>query len=153
MNKKLTGIVLGATALTGAVGTPELIEANKEMPIEQVQEFTQRKDYKKWENAKILKDVYIPRRNVLVGNRAFEHRGYEVEILSKEVEGDLLKVEVQWNGRTETIRFKNPPILVSDGTKRKVYDETLDQEIEIDNFKLDPEEALKEIIVQTIERL
>src|SRR6056297_1395209 len=152
MNKKLTGIVLGVTAL-GATGTPELIEANKEMPIEQVQEFTQRKDYKKWENAKILKDIYVPRKNVVFGKRTFEKDGKEVEIVSKELEGDLLKVVVNYNGKTETIRFKNPPLKVSTGNKKKVYDETLGEEIEVDIFEYNPEKALKEIIIQTLNSL
>lgn len=54
------------------------------------------------------------------------------------------------DGSVEIERFKfyNPPILVPDGTKRTVTE--LGKEVEIDNFKEDPEKAVRQILAETI---
>ena len=58
---------------------------------------------------------------------------YDIESISEE--NGLLKVIVKGQGKRNPFYFKNPPIMVPDG----------------DDFKEDHEEALKQILLQTLE--
>jgi hypothetical protein len=72
---------------------------------------------------------------------------YEIESISEE--NGLLKVIVKGQGNRKPCYFKDPPIIVPAGTKRiEIID---DKEIEIDNYKEDHEESLKQILLQTLE--
>ena len=81
--------------------------------------------------------------------------GFDVTVLEKSIEGDMLKVVVDATFKGKPINidnplyYKNPPILVPDGTKRSITN-NLGVTYEIDNFKEDPEEAFKNIIIDTI---
>jgi hypothetical protein len=56
-----------------------------------------------------------------------------------------------WSG-DGIMQFINPPILVPDGTKSTITNEIDGEkyELEVDNFKEDLDEALKQIVEQTI---
>ena len=85
----------------------------------------------------------------------FTKYGFDIELLEVGIEGELLKViaRATKNGQevfaSNPLYYKNPPILVPDGTKKPFTNE-LGITYMIDNFKEDLEEALREIVGQTI---
>lgn len=85
----------------------------------------------------------------------FAMDGYNVTVLEKAIEGDMLKVVVEATFKGKTVNvdnplyYKNPPILVPDGTKQSVTN-NFGVTYEIDNFKEDPVESFKKIIIDTL---
>lgn len=87
----------------------------------------------------------------------FSFKGYDIEILGQPIEENgLLKVSVKAykDGKKlfvdNPLLYKNPPIMVHDGTYYKTTLPTINDEIDAPNFVEDPLQALKEIIVETI---
>lgn len=153
INKTISGLLLTVGALGGTMA-PEVIEQNKEYSIEQVEAKLVATLNISKDKADILSRVFIARENMLLGKRKFNYKGYKIEIVSKEEVDGLLKVVVTAEEGGKALKlnnpyfFKNPPIKVPDGTKRTESIEGTD--VELDNFKIDPEAALREIIYQTI---
>lgn len=148
MKKTITGIAVGITAL-GGVAAPEAIEYSKEYSKNQVIEFVQTrgKDWRK-KRAEILSKVYVPKENIVLGERKFNYKGYKVTILEKTTKDDLLKVVVraEKNGvsrRFKPFYYKNPPI-----SNKTCTGPTEDLVCEYD---FDAEATLKEIITQTLD--
>jgi hypothetical protein len=91
----------------------------------------------------------------------FELRGYAVVIKELTTEGDLLKVVVSATKDGKEIYpdnplyYKNPPFRVPDGTFHTVIVKDkhtgLTSERQVQGLKEDPLEALKEIIIETLE--
>lgn len=88
---------------------------------------------------------------------SFNYKGVDITITSPPVVvGDRLEVSVSAtrNGKVIPIDnpliFINPPIKVPDGTVH--IEQNIDGvDIEVDNYKEDPQEALKEIVYQVIQ--
>ncbi len=154
IKKTISGALVTVAALGGAAA-PEAIEMNKEYSIEDVNTMIQEPKTISKSKAEILSKIFIARENAIMGKRKFLYKGYKIEIISKEEVDGLLKVVVRAESNGKALKlnnpymFKNPPIKVPDGTKRTETIEGVD--VELDNFKIDPEAALKEIILQTIE--
>lgn len=87
--------------------------------------------------------------------KPYSRHGFDIEILEIGTEIGLLKVIVRAkkNGQyvfvDNPFYFVNPPILVPDGTKKTIVNR-VGQVVQVDNFKEDLVEALKEIVAQTL---
>jgi hypothetical protein len=88
--------------------------------------------------------------------KEFEMDGYSVSFTTPpHVNGRLLECEISVikDGKEiwidNPVQFLNPPVNVPDGTTRKEIDEK-GIEIEHDNMKFDPQEALKTILVRVV---
>lgn len=85
----------------------------------------------------------------------FPGHGFDIEILDVSSEGDLLRVVVRaWKNGQEVLvdnplLFKNPPILVPDGTFTEVTDDH-GKQYNRPNFKEDVSEALRQMIAETL---
>ena len=71
-----------------------------------------------------------------------EIKGHKIKLSE---ERGLLRIDVEGIGKKSPIFIKNPPILVPDGTKKKIVDD-FGNEMEIDNYKEDLEEVLISIV-------
>lgn len=86
----------------------------------------------------------------------FKLDGYEVELFNLHEENGLLTVTVEASKDGKMLvldnpfQFQNPPIMVSDGTYYKVRNDITGKEIKLPNSVENPEQALKEIIINTI---
>ena len=102
-------------------------------------------------NAKKLAKISLPNK--------FAHRGYDIEIVQQPYfNGGLLGVWVKASkdGRElfvdNPLLYKNPPTRVPNGSFR-IGKDFKNRDINIPNFVENPEKALKEIIIQTVEVL
>jgi len=83
----------------------------------------------------------------------FIRKGFEIEIISMSEENEMLKIiATAWkNGKRvfvdNPLYYKNPPIQVPVG-KKKIKLEGKD--VEVDEFMVNPDEALKEMVADTI---
>ena len=142
--------IAGTVALVGMIATPTYFSLDKyetpnnktqvEMNIEKMDSFQKSKN-----KAQILVKEKIN----------FTKNGIQVKIIQIEEKDGLLKVIVEAKRGKEVLKvdnplfFKNPPIKVSTGKYHKEI--TNGEEIDVANFEVNPAEALKEIIIQTIE--
>ena len=88
---------------------------------------------------------------VKIGKKSFNKNGYDIEIVEIRLKDDLLKVVVEVKKNENIITgieteylYKNPPLKISNGTYR------IENEIDIENFEVNIEEALKSIVAQTV---
>lgn len=91
---------------------------------------------------------------------SFTIRGITIEIVSQPVfERNCVRLILQAtkNGKRLNLDnpfyFYNPPIMVPTGQKRQIFDHATQRNIEIDTYEENPQLALKENIIQTIEQL
>ncbi len=115
----------------------------------------------------LIKDLPVHKRGEIkaqemakVDLQDFSLNGVEVKILEapQEVNGCLsVSVSAKRGGVDlkvdNPIYFQNPPIMVHNGTFYQEYDPIAGGVVDKKNFVEDPEQALKEIIVQTLELL
>ena len=149
--------LVGVATLVGAGATPELINSSKELTPTEVQEFVKKVDYKKFKNADVLSKVHFSKKN-LIGERSFTKEKIEFTVHKQEYKRGLLHVVFsakRGNEILETnldVKFKNPPLKVPDGTTSLVFDKTLGEEVEMQNFEYNPNEALKQILFDLVGR-
>lgn len=143
------GLISGSIA-TGQIQEPKIKEVIKEKPaISEVLQYVDQKERRKVK-ARIIKDK--------AKKGLFRKNDTNIEIvriIDKADEGTICVIaRAEKNNKRLKVNnplcFQNPPVKVPDGTKRIEIDE-LGMEREVDNFKEDAEEALKEIVLQTIE--
>lgn len=90
-----------------------------------------------------------------VGKINFIKRNISVNISEITEENGLLKVVVSATKSGKALKinnplyYKNPPISTPDGTKSNAL--INGRNVQVDNYKTDAAEALKEIVTQTIE--
>ncbi len=89
--------------------------------------------------------------------KKFSLNGFDIEIISLPIElnGNLnVSIRAWKNGKElfidNPLIYQNPPIMVPDGTYHKVINPMTGVEEEKSNFVEDLEQALKEIIVDTV---
>ena len=88
--------------------------------------------------------------------RTFKHDNIDVEIVSVGHEGELLKVIARaWRNGVELpvdnpLFYKNAPVLVPDGTFETVADPETGKQRQQSNFAENPQEALRQIVMETI---
>src|SRR3990167_2883278 len=100
--------------------------------------------------AKELAKVILPRN--------FNYKGYDIEVIEQPhwiIRKDntllVVKISASKNGNLLNVEdgvfeYVNPPIMVSDGTFYKGYNDLIKEEVAYANFVEEPEQALKEII-------
>jgi len=85
----------------------------------------------------------------------FNKRGFDIKILKLNIKGEDLSVTIEAYKDGEKLTIDNPYIYVNPPVKvftGKYHKELLEgKEIDVENFEYNPEEALMEIITQTIE--
>ncbi len=93
---------------------------------------------------------------VAAGEREFSWKDFSVKIDVVKEEGGALVVFVRGYKGGKMIHisnplvFINPPVMVPDGTKKKVKD-MFGKDAETDNFKEDHKEAFRQIIQHAVE--
>lgn len=124
--------------------------------------YTDEKVYEIGEIGNLIKDKKAKERALIKAEELskiklsdFSRDDYDIKIVSQpKLSGNLLEISVIATKDKKKIeidnplQFLNPPIMVPDGTYHKEI--IFDRETDIHNFREDPEEALHQIIVQTI---